>query len=179
MNQSKLDKQLSVFKLKTEIKEKHRENERLVLDNKINTLELDQSKALRNILYLTMAFFVFIIFVVIYLYKKKHKDNEVLKNKNGEIKKAHRLLEKEINERKVIEKQREKLISELKDSIGKIKTLSGLIPICASCKKIRNDQGYYEQIEQYIMQHTDANFTHGICPECTIKLFPDLYKDEK
>lgn len=57
-----------------------------------------------------------------------------------------------------------------------IKTLKGLIPICASCKKIRNDEGYYEQIEHYISQHSDADFSHGICPDCMQKLHPEIYE---
>lgn len=57
-----------------------------------------------------------------------------------------------------------------------IKTLKGLIPICANCKKIRNDKGMYEQIEYYISEHSDANFSHGICPECMQKLHPEVYK---
>ncbi len=55
-----------------------------------------------------------------------------------------------------------------------IKTLKGFLPICASCKKIRDDEGYWNQIESYIAKHTDAEFSHGICPECTKKLYPDI-----
>lgn len=58
-----------------------------------------------------------------------------------------------------------------------IKTLSGLLPICANCKNIRNDKGYWERIESYIAKHSDAEFTHGICPECMRKLYPE-YCDE-
>jgi hypothetical protein len=62
------------------------------------------------------------------------------------------------------------------DSGRRIKTLSGLLPICASCKKIRNDEGYWEQIEGYIGDHSDAEFSHGLCPECAQKLYPELYE---
>ncbi len=71
--------------------------------------------------------------------------------------------------------EREKLILELQDAIAKVKTLSGMLPICASCKKIRDDKGYWKQIETYISEHSDALFTHGICPECTKKLYPKYY----
>jgi len=54
-----------------------------------------------------------------------------------------------------------------------IQTLSGLIPICSHCKKIRNDGGYYEQLEKYIMDHSDAVFSHGICPECAEKIYQE------
>lgn len=68
-------------------------------------------------------------------------------------------------------KNREK---ELEMALSEIKTLKGFIPICASCKKIRQDDGYWLQIERYIATHSDVKFTHGICPECTEKLYPDM-----
>ncbi len=60
----------------------------------------------------------------------------------------------------------------LQAALAKIKTLRGLMPICASCKKIRDDKGYWNQIEEYIRDHSDAEFSHGICPECAVKLYP-------
>ncbi len=60
------------------------------------------------------------------------------------------------------------------EALGKIKTLSGLLPICASCKKIRDDKGYWNHIEQYIREHSEAEFTHGLCPDCIKKLYPQL-----
>ncbi len=67
------------------------------------------------------------------------------------------------------EKEQQKLISELQEALAEIKTLKGFIPICASCKKIRDDEGYWNQLETYISKHTDAVFSHGICPECAEK----------
>jgi PleD family two-component response regulator len=67
------------------------------------------------------------------------------------------------------EKEQQKLIRRLKEAFAEIKTLKGFIPICASCKKIRDDEGYWDQLEAYISKHTDAVFTHGICPECAEK----------
>ena len=67
------------------------------------------------------------------------------------------------------EREQRKLISELQEALAEIKTLKGLIPICASCKKIRDDEGYWNQLEAYISKHTDAVFTHGFCPECAKK----------
>jgi AmiR/NasT family two-component response regulator len=74
-----------------------------------------------------------------------------------------------------------RLNTQLQEALAKVKTLHGLLPICSNCKKIRDDQGYWQQIEMYIRNHSDAEFSHGICPECTIKLyppdqFPSLYK---
>jgi PAS domain S-box-containing protein len=80
----------------------------------------------------------------------------------------------DITERKIADELREKLITDLQKAAREIKTLSGFIPICASCKKIRDDKGYWEQIEIYIMERSDAEFSHGLCPECSKKLYPDL-----
>ena len=68
----------------------------------------------------------------------------------------------------------EETINEFKIALQKVKVLSGLIPICASCKKIRDDKGYWNQLESYLKAHSDADFTHGICPECVKKLYPQL-----
>jgi hypothetical protein len=73
-------------------------------------------------------------------------------------------------------KQREQ---ELTKTLDEVKTLKGIIPICASCKKIRDDSGYWNQIELYIKEHSDADFSHSICPDCVKKLYPDLYIDDK
>ena len=62
------------------------------------------------------------------------------------------------------------------EALKNIKTLRGLLPICASCKKIRDDKGYWNGLETYIHQHTEAEFTHGICPECMQKLYPGLLR---
>ena len=83
----------------------------------------------------------------------------------------------DVTERKRLEKEREGLIESLRKALSEIKQLSGLLPICSSCKKIRNDEGYWEQLEIYIKNHSDADFSHGICPECVARLYPDLKKD--
>jgi PAS domain S-box-containing protein len=70
-----------------------------------------------------------------------------------------------------------KLIERERDS--EIKRLRGMLPICASCKKIKNDEGYWSQIEVYIKEHSDAEFSHGICPECFKKLYPEYCDDQK
>jgi AmiR/NasT family two-component response regulator len=67
-------------------------------------------------------------------------------------------------------RQKEALVNELQEAINKIKTLEGLIPICSWCKKIRDDEGYWQQVELYVSEHTKAEFTHGICPDCYIKV---------
>jgi sigma-B regulation protein RsbU (phosphoserine phosphatase) len=72
--------------------------------------------------------------------------------------------------------EQEKLAEELRKALSQVKVLSGLLPICASCKKIRNDKGYWEQMEMYIRDHSEAEFSHSICPECAEKLYPEFYK---
>ncbi len=78
-------------------------------------------------------------------------------------------------ERKRIENEKAQVIVELQEALAKVKLLSGFLPICCSCKKIRDDKGYWQQIESYIKGHSEAEFSHGICPECSIKLYPELY----
>jgi hypothetical protein len=68
------------------------------------------------------------------------------------------------------------LILDLQKSLKEVKALRGLLPICSSCKKVRDDKGYWNQIESYIQERSDAEFSHSICPECAKKLYPDLYK---
>ena len=80
----------------------------------------------------------------------------------------------DITERKKVEKEREELIKKLQQTLSEVKTLRGIIPICASCKKIRDDRGYWNQVESYISDHSEAKFSHGICQECSKKLYPDL-----
>ena len=85
----------------------------------------------------------------------------------------------DITDRKKAEEDRERLIRELQKALAEIKTLSGMLPICASCKKIRDDRGYWNQIESYIRDHSQAEFTHSICPECAKKLYPELLEGPK
>jgi GAF domain-containing protein len=72
----------------------------------------------------------------------------------------------------------ERLIAELKEALANIKTLKGLIPICASCKKIRTDEGFWQQVDVYIRDHTEVEFSHGLCPDCLKKLYPGFSQDE-
>ncbi|MFQ5575485.1 MAG: ANTAR domain-containing response regulator [Anaerolineae bacterium] len=76
-------------------------------------------------------------------------------------------------------KELRRLNRELKDALVKVKTLSGLLPICASCKKIRDDQGYWQQVEIYIRDHSEAEFSHGLCPDCARTLYPGYFEPEE
>jgi PleD family two-component response regulator len=82
-------------------------------------------------------------------------------------------------ERKRMEEERENLKKNIQDALNTVKTLSGLLPICAHCKKIRDDKGYWNQIEAYISEHSEAEFSHSICPECAKKFYPEYYDKVK
>ena len=120
-------------------------------------------------LYLLFFFLGFLTLVSIYFLEKKEKKA---------LSMANRALQIEIKERQRVENERKILIHELQEALAKVKTLSGLLPICSSCKKIRDDKGYWNQIESYIVKHSEAEFSHGICPECAKKLYPEYYKGE-
>ena len=83
-------------------------------------------------------------------------------------------VKEDITVRKQTEAERDMLIHDLHDALANVKSLSGLLPICASCKKIRDDKGYWSQVESYIQKHSEAKFSHGMCPDCLKKWYPDL-----
>jgi GAF domain-containing protein len=79
-----------------------------------------------------------------------------------------------LDERNEAEKERVKVIEDLKEALLKVKKLSGMLPICSVCKKIRDDKGYWKQIEAYIQEHSEAEFSHSLCQDCARKYYPDL-----
>jgi len=87
---------------------------------------------------------------------------------------AEEKLKLEIKIRREIEEKNKVLISDLQDKMNEIKQLSSFLPICSSCKKVRDDNGYWEQIEHYISKHSDTEFSHSLCPSCTNKLYPEF-----
>jgi PAS domain S-box-containing protein len=100
-----------------------------------------------------------------------------MKNSEGKITGAS-VIGRDITNRKREEQERIKLIQELTEALGRAKTLAGLLPICASCKRIRDDHGYWQQVEAFIAEHSDAVFTHGICPECFTAAKANIGKDD-
>lgn len=84
---------------------------------------------------------------------------------------------RDITERKKKDNELKELVAKLQKALEEIKTLRGIVPICANCKKIRDDEGYWQHVESYVTQHSEAQFSHGICPDCLKKLYPDFYKD--
>ncbi len=111
--------------------------------------------------------------------KLSHKRNQLedlVRERHGELLKTNSQLKQEIITRKQIEEEREKLIIELTYAITRLKQLKGLLPICAACKKIRNDQGFWSNLESYVQSHTNAEFSHGICISCMKKIYPEQYQ---
>jgi PAS domain S-box-containing protein len=102
--------------------------------------------------------------------------NVALRDENGN---PTRVIEisRDITELKQAEAEKDRLIEELREASEKIKTLKRLLPICACCKKIRNDQGYWQQVEDYLRDNAEILFSHSICPQCAEKLYPDLDKE--
>jgi len=84
---------------------------------------------------------------------------------------------RDVTARREVELERERLIGELQKALADIHTLRGLLPICAGCKKIRDDQGYWNRVEVYLQDHTEVEFSHGICPECAKQLYPEFEED--
>lgn len=91
---------------------------------------------------------------------------------------SNRALNRTISDLQSANSEKETLISELQTSLHEIEVLQGILPICANCKKIRNDSGYWEQVEQYVESRSRAQFSHGICPECERKLYGKLDADD-
>jgi PAS domain S-box-containing protein len=88
-------------------------------------------------------------------------------------------IDRDVTERKRVEAERERLISDLQKALTDIKTLSGLVPICSNCKKIRDDKGYWTQVEAYIQKRSNAQFSHGVCPECMAKHYPYVDQNQQ
>lgn len=101
-----------------------------------------------------------------------------IRDDKGEIAGIHGV-SRNITERKQAVAEKEKLILELQAALSEVKTLSGLLPICSHCKKIRDDKGYWNQLESYLLEHSSALLSHGICPECAEKHYPDILKPKK
>ena len=85
----------------------------------------------------------------------------------------------EFSRRKKVEEERERLIESLQKALTEVRVLSGMLPICSYCKNIRNDKGYWQEIEEYIKEHSDAEFSHGLCNDCMKKHYPSIYEDLK
>ncbi|MEW6518157.1 MAG: hypothetical protein AB1461_01970 [Thermodesulfobacteriota bacterium] len=103
---------------------------------------------------------------------------EVVLERTRKLQAAYDRLAGELVERRRIEADLQEKKEKLEAALAQVKTLSGFLPICASCRKIRDDQGYWKQIETYVREHSDAQFSHSVCPDCARSIYPDLDFDE-
>jgi len=171
-------RRLASLQIQYEISENEAKNQRLSQENMIHNLELHRAGIQKNVLYLTIVAIAFFIFSGLYLYFRQNRDNKLLNEKNDQIREAHQKTEAEAGQRIKISAEREELLKNLQHNLENVKSLRGLIPICVSCKNIRSDKGYYIQLEQYISEHSDATFSHGICPDCMKELYGEYLDDE-
>jgi hypothetical protein len=95
------------------------------------------------------------------------------------LQRVNKDLQIEIQNRKRVEKEKEKLIVELQQALAEVKVLSGMLPICSFCKNIRNDEGYWQEIEAYLREHSTAEFSHSVCKDCMKKYYPEIYQELK
>ncbi len=121
------------------------------------------AKILRKLIYISITILVITIVLLLYIIQSGVKEITRRRLAEEELKKYHDHLEELVAKR----------TAELQDALSKVKMLSGFLPICASCKKIRDDKGYWNQIESYIRSHSEAEFSHSICPDCFKELYPE------
>ncbi len=110
------------------------------------------------------------------LQKERNQLEDLIRQRRGEILKSNHKLQMEMLARKRIEEEREQLIIELTEALTRMKQLKRLLPICPSCKKIRDDEGYWSNLESYLSKHSNAEFSHGICEKCMQELYPEHYE---
>lgn len=135
----------------------------------INDVQSEIALVTRELTYISVAILVIIILLLLYIIQGGVKEMRRRQIAEAELKKHHDQLDDLVKER----------TAELQNALSKVKTLSGFLPICASCKKIRDDRGYWNQIESYVSQHSEAEFSHSICPDCVKDLYPGLDKSDK
>lgn len=118
------------------------------------------------------------IIVFYYMLKTYQRAKEELRDLNEfleeRIAERTAALSVEVAERRRYGRERDKVVAELQEALARIKTLTGMLPTCASCKKIRDNEGNWVQMEYYIQNHSEAKFSHGICPDCVKKLYPEI-----
>lgn len=99
-------------------------------------------------------------------------------SQSGKDNRWHEEISRLMNELIATKRDLQQKTMELEEALGKVKLLSGYLPICASCKKIRDDRGYWQEVESYINNHSEATFSHGICPDCIHKLYPEISENK-
>jgi hypothetical protein len=156
---AKNEHKIADIQIKYENEKKEREIAELSRARDFEAKEARRESLLKNLFITAFIIFFALSAIIYFLYKNRLTALKELHTAHRDLHKIHSDL---LNAHK-----------DLQDASAKIKVLKGLIPICCNCKKIRNDQGYWEQIESYLSQHTEADFSHGICPDCMKELYPD------
>ncbi len=128
----------------------------------LDDVNLEIARITRKLLYFSIAVFLTITTLSIFIIQQGITETRKRKAAENELNKYHEQLEVLVRKR----------TRELEQALSEVKLLSGFLPICASCKKIRDDKGYWNQIESYIQEHSEAEFSHSVCPECIQKLYP-------
>jgi hypothetical protein len=123
--------------------------------------------------------YIFVSIVACWLafYREKYRDSMIVKH--NRLKYQQIELHTQMEALCRIRDEKEHLIAQLTAALEQVKTLKGFIPLCCHCKKIRDDEGYWSSIEAYIKSHSEAEFTHSMCPECATKLYPDFYRSDE
>jgi hypothetical protein len=103
-------------------------------------------------------------------------DNSKIEFHSSDDMRWHEATSKLMNELIATKRDLQQKTTELQDALAQVQVLKGLLPICASCKKIRDDKGYWQSVEHYISAHTEAQFSHDICPDCMKKLYPEYWE---
>lgn len=123
------------------------------------------------------SYFLLLVLPFIFAFLRYNRDLRVA---HRELTRQSLILEQMVEERTAdlqeAKAKAESLVTELQHALSEVKKLSGLLPICSHCKKVRDDQGYWNQIEEYIRDHSEARFSHGICPECMKKYYPEYHE---
>jgi signal transduction histidine kinase len=134
----------------------------------LNDVHTEIREILRKLTYSLIAILAIISVLSFYIIRKGIKEIKLRRMAEDELERHHDSLEALVEQR----------TAELQQALSEVKTLSGFLPICASCKKIRDDRGYWNQLESYIRDNSDAEFSHSICPECAEHLYPE-YNDKE
>ena len=111
---------------------------------------------------------------------RRHRDDleEKVHARTRALDKVNQELRHQVASHKQAEAEKERLIAELRDALKKVTALGGLLPVCVVCKKVRDDQGYWKQLDAYVQEHSGAEIQHSICAECSAKRYPEFYKPE-
>lgn len=131
------------------------------------TAEID--RATKKALYISMGVLALVVLLSAYIIHHGVREMNLRRYAEEALREHHEQLEELVRQR----------TAELTKALAQVKTLTGLLPICASCKNIRDDRGYWKQIEVYIKEHSNAEFSHGICPDCAARLYPEIFPEKQ